>query len=55
MGVLYWAAKEDGKQERKWGMGCWVQRRQPFEKEGIEQKKVAGYREGASCRGQEKR
>ena len=33
-------------------MSCWVQRRQPFENEATEQKKVAGYKGGASCKGQ---
>lgn len=33
-------------------MSCWVQRRQLFEREGIEQKRVAGYRVGVSCKEQ---
>ena len=54
MGVLYWAAKEDGKHKGKRGVSCWVQKRQPFEKEGTEQKMVVGYRGEMSCRRQGK-
>ena len=35
---LYWAAKEDGKQEGKGRVSCLVQKGQPFEKEETEQK-----------------